>query len=216
MLDIIYRMFFSNQRPQTGYHADGNYVPHSHKQFSTLGVPMSQLPQIERTHAMGQNGRIHLDNNSGTPFHLYEQVPAQATEYTDALKGHLEESILSKLFFSAENIQIIQNGIRAGVYKMSKEQYAIGPQSEDVIKTAMRTFFMENAKHMPHHITEQIEELNNDVVQYFVPRIYNEVVAYMKYRHDITTLAVPLNLPQLSSVKGGRQVERGFRDIGVL
>ena len=209
-------MFFSNQRPHTGYQADGNYVPHSHKQFSTLGVPMSQLPEIERTHAMGQNGRIHLEANTGTPFHLYEQVPAQATEYTDALKGHLEDSMLSKLFFSAANIQIIQNGIRAGVYKMSGNQYAIGTQNEDVIKTGMRTFFMENAKHLPDRITEQIEELNNDVIEYFVPRIYNEVVAYMKYRHDITTLAVPLNHPQLSSVKGGRQVERGFRDIGVL
>ena len=78
--------------------------------------------------------------NTGDIFQLYDRIPVdkKATEYNDAMTGNWSSTILSKAFFSAENIQIIQNAIKAGVYHNSKGTYVIGDQDEDTLKIVMR------------------------------------------------------------------------------
>ena len=92
------------------------------------------------------NGRVDiLGPNLPDPFSLYDKIPvAQTTSYKNALQGNWTKSSLSCAFFSAGNIQIIQNGIRAGVYESSKGRYTIGPQNEDTLKIIMRSIFFEN------------------------------------------------------------------------
>ena len=41
--------------------------------------------------------------------------------FRDALKGVKQDNKLSQAFLAKKNIQIIQNGLRAGVYKMSQK-----------------------------------------------------------------------------------------------
>ena len=145
------------------------------------------------------NGRVNLMDQPDpvVQFQLAEKVAIKnkATEYRGAIAGEWEENMLSKVFFSAANMQIIQNGIRAGVYEKSKQQFTVLPQNPDTLKIIMRSIYMQYAQHLATGITAQVERLNKIVLEYAVPNVFSEAVGYIKYREDISTLAVPFDLP---------------------
>jgi hypothetical protein len=146
------------------------------------------------------NGRVDIIQppSAEVQFQLYEKnaIKNKATEYRDALAGTWESNVLAQVFFSKENVQILQNGIRAGVYKMSNDKYVIPPQNVDTLKIIMRSIYMQYAEHYPNNITEQVERLNHLVLDYAVPTVYNEAVGYLNYCKDQSTLVVPLELPR--------------------
>ena len=144
------------------------------------------------------NGRINIvENPNKMPFEMSEKIEVdnKVTDFRDATRGIINETPLSKLFFSKENIQIIQNGMRNGVYKMSNGKYVIEDQNVDTLKVVMRALFLEYAKHQQTNIVGQIEELDNIVVDYCVPKIHSESIAYEKYCYDQSTIAIPMELP---------------------
>ena len=143
------------------------------------------------------NGRVDiLGNNPVDRFLLYEKPKKyKSTKYTNALVGNFQTTILSNTFFSAENVQILQNAIIAGVYKKSNKKYRIGNQDEDVLKTIMRAMYLQFSKNLDYNIKEQIIELNKHVTGFSIPQIYNEVVGYMKYKQSVSKLATPRALP---------------------
>ena len=130
-------------------------------------------------------------------FNLYDKIPtnAECTTFHDAMIGNFSESNLSRAFFSKENIQIIQNGIRAGVYKISNNQYIIDNQNCDTIKIIMRSTFLQNSTNLQNNIPNQIEELNNLVIEYCVKQIYSEAQAYINYKRDVSTMYKPIDRP---------------------
>jgi hypothetical protein len=145
------------------------------------------------------NGRVNLMDmpDPKIQFAMAERVAVKnkATEYRAPLLGQWEETPLSRAYFSAENIQIIQNGIRAGVYKMSKNQFTVLPQNVDTIKIIMRSIYLQYAEHMPTEIAKQVATMNQLVLNYSVPYVFNEATAYVKYMEDVSTLATPFDLP---------------------
>ena len=144
------------------------------------------------------NGRINImGNNTGNIFNLYDRIPSQekSTSYSNALTGTWNKNLLSNTFFSAENIRLLQNSIKSGVYKLSNNVYVIGDQNEDTLKIIMRSIFLQNAKHNNQPIPTQIAELNKLVSDYAVPQIYKEAVGYLKYKRDVSTLPTPLRRP---------------------
>jgi len=146
------------------------------------------------------NGRVDITgNNNNDRFLLYERPEnKKSTDYKEALIGNFNASVLSKTFFSAANITIIQNAILAGVSKKSNGLFKISYQDEDVIKTIMRAMFLQFSKNLDYDIREQIIELNNFVTDYAVPRVYNEAVGYIKYKNQVSVLATPIDLPKSS------------------
>lgn len=146
-----------------------------------------------------ENGRVRLMNNSnenGTPFFVQERVTQDdKTNYYNAMKHTFQASRLSSMFFCKENIEIIQNGIRAGVYKRSMNKYVIDKQDPDAIKTIMKSIYLQYSKNQNNNITGQIEALNQMVLDYCIPKIYSEVMGYMKYKSDISSLAMPMEHP---------------------
>ena len=96
------------------------------------------------------------------------------------------------MFFSAENMQIIQNGIKAGVYKLSDNKYVLPNQNVDALRIIMRSTYLQYARHYPTNITKQVEDLNQIVLDYAVPYCYNESKAYIKYLQDQSSLVMPL------------------------
>jgi hypothetical protein len=154
---------------------------------------------------MKANGRINL-LDAPNPMILYDRGPVSPSNFCEALEGNLESSMLSKAFFSAQNQQIVQNGIRAGVYKMSGNQYAIAPQPYDQLKIIMRSVYLENARHLPENIAGQIEVLNQLVFKFAVPRLYSEAKGYLQYLKDASTIAIPLSTP-VSSVAYDKTLE---------
>lgn len=153
------------------------------------------------------NGRVDITNNhrDDYPYVLVNKKEKEITSYKDALTGTISNSVLSRAFFSKENIQMIHNGIRAGVYHKSNENYIIGNQNIDNIKIIMRSIFLEYARHKPN-VTSEIEELNRYVLDYCIHNVYNEVNAYMQYKKDVSTLAIPNERPQMTNVTGSKQL----------
>lgn len=173
---------------------------------------LTYSPNINNDYKMNEqnNGRIDINGPNIQQFQLFDNPLTNnknITSYDDALNGNWISNTLSKAFFSKENIQIIQNGIRAGVYKSSNGLYNIGPQDETNLKIIMRSIFLQNAANIPHHITEQIKELNNLIYEYSIPKILGEASAYMKYKNDVSTLAVPQDRPAYVNTKGDNSLE---------
>ena len=59
----------------------------------------------------------------------------------------------------------------------------------------MRSIFLQNSKNNDNDIKNQIIELNDKVVRYAVPQIYGEAEGYIRYKHDVSTLATPIERP---------------------
>ena len=88
---------------------------------------------------------------------------------------------------------------------MSGNQYVVAPQNIDVLKVIMRSIFLQYAEHNDNNVTNEISRLNNLVLEYAVPNVYNEAKGYIKYREDQSTLVVPLELP--------RQTDREYKQL---
>jgi hypothetical protein len=126
---------------------------------------------------------------------IQDKIPIEkeSSDFREALNGTLENNLLSQVYFCKENIQIVQNGIRSSVFKCSKK--IIDQQPIDTIKIIMRSIFLQNAKHFPTKITEQVEILNNLVINECSKKINTELDSYLKYKRDISTLAKPIDRP---------------------
>jgi len=90
----------------------------------------------------------------------------------------------------------VQNGLRAGVYKMSNDKFVIAPQNIDTLKVIMRSIYLQYAEHYADNITGQVERLNKLVLDYAVPTVYGEAVGYMKYCQDQSSLVMPMEIPK--------------------
>jgi hypothetical protein len=148
------------------------------------------------------NGRVNIVDSPDISnlFAMYDKIPAnQCVSFREPTLGQWDETMLSKAYFSQQNIQIIQNGIRAGVYNKSNGQYVVAPQDCESLKVIMRSVFLQHATNQPQRITEQIAELNKIVLDYCIFHVYSEAQGYMKYLTDVSTLAVPLAPPVMSS-----------------
>lgn len=146
------------------------------------------------------NGRVDIMNPEQTScFALSDKIPIKASSsFRDAMTGNWYDTILSQTFFSKENIEILQNGIRAGVYKRSNGQYFVGRQNEDELKIIMRSIFLQYTKNDAQYITKQISSLNKLVLDFAVSQVYGEANGYMRYKFDASTLVVPLSTPIMS------------------
>jgi hypothetical protein len=146
------------------------------------------------------NGRINIaepDNPMAT-FHMFERIAVnnKATEYRDALVGESEWNQIADVYFSADNIQRVQNGLKVGVYQKSEGKFVIAPQNIDFLKIIMRSIYMQHVEHTTEDVATQVERLNGYVLDQVVPKLYSECIGYFKYLQDQSSLAVPLDLPQ--------------------
>jgi hypothetical protein len=154
------------------------------------------------------NGRVDIKSpNTSALFQMYDKIPAnQCVTFRNPTEGLWTDTSLSQAFFSEQNIQIIQNGIRAGIYQISNGQYVIGPQDCDSLKIIMRSVFLQNAANQPTNIPNQISELNKIVINYCIQQVYSEAQGYIQYINDASTLVVPIAHPVMAS-QNDRQLE---------
>ena len=154
------------------------------------------------------NGRVDIKTpNTTTLFQMYDKIPAnQCATFRNPTEGLWSANSLSDAFFSLQNIQMIQNGIRSGVYNRSNGQYTIAPQDCDSLKIIMRSVFLQHAANQPNNISGQIAELNKIVLEYCIQQVYGEAQGYMKYISDVSTLVVPIAHPVMAS-NNDRQLE---------
>ena len=146
------------------------------------------------------NGRVDiLGPNTNVMFSMMDKIPvSHCSSFRDAMTGNWNDTPLSVAFFSRNNMKIIQNGIRVGVYNKSNGHYIIGEQSCDELQIIMRSVFLQYSKNVAQDIQGQIRVLNEFVLNYAVNQVYGEAEGYMKYKRDASTLVIPLSTPILS------------------
>jgi hypothetical protein len=155
------------------------------------------------------NGRIDL--LSGGPrldIPNYQQNATNNNVYrSEATAGIVQRTPLSDLFFSAENINALQEGLRYRIYVESGNQYVIGRQSDTELKIVMRSIFLDYARHGQDKLIEQVRELNKRVLDWVVPEVLTNVKQYYKYRQDASTMPMPMERSPLMTSKGTRTLE---------
>ena len=147
------------------------------------------------------NGRVDIIGpKTSDLFQMYDKITInQCATLRNPTEGLWDNTSLSDTFFSKQNIQIIQNGIRAGVYERSKGKYIIGNQECDTLKIIMRSIFLQYAANKPDNIKAQVEQLNKMVLDYCIPQVYGEAHGYHKYIVDASTMYTPIAPPVMST-----------------
>lgn len=152
-------------------------------------------------------GRVDLNEETGELAHVSGYMyatTAPSSAPTSGIRGNREANLLNQTYFSAPNFQIIQNAIRKNVYDKTGE--IIDPVSTDDLFMVMRAIYLQYGRNLPTHIREQIEELNERVVTWCVPKIVAEVNMYKTYKKDISTMPIPMAHPVNQSGAGTRSL----------
>ena len=125
-------------------------------------------------------------------------------KYGHDLTKHIFKKIINLV--NEKNIKLIIMPLPSKIDLMSNKQYVIANQNVDTLHIIMRSVFMQNAINQEHNIKEQINQLNNIIIEYSVPRVYSSLVSHNKYIRDASTLAEPLAPPKL--MRDSKQLPR--------
>ncbi len=182
---------------------------------SSAGAPIPdfQLPYTSYGYD-GQNGRVNLNPRQGAggapvPDSAGFSYPkkTEVNFASDMLRGNWDHTALSDAFFTRKNVDVIQKEIQKEVYRISgPKKWVIDPQDVDEIKMIMRAMYLQYGKNNTFNIEGQINDLNEMVVKWSVPRIMSEIEQYNYYLNDISHLPVPLQQPISLSSAGTRSL----------
>ena len=106
---------------------------------------------------------------------------------------------LKEIFFSKDNTDIIQNKLINEVKNQSKGKYIIGYQKHEHLIQIMEDIFKT-------YYSNNINELNNKVVIFCLPYIFNQIASHIKWQKDSNTPLIPLPLPETTSITGKRSL----------
>ena len=154
------------------------------------------------------NGRINLFDNNATTSKVKNNDSRFYNENNISTINRLYSgTCVSELFFSKDNIDIIQEGIIKSVYLKSNGSFRIGKQSEKELTIIMRSIYFQNSKNLNFDITTQVRELNKLVIDWSVDEIIKNVKQYIGYKKSVSTLPMPLEHSVLPSQKGTNILE---------
>tara|TARA_E500000178_G_C16806208_1_gene654792 strand:+ start:241 stop:702 length:462 start_codon:yes stop_codon:yes gene_type:complete len=131
------------------------------------------------------------------PFQLFDENQSiKKNANQDSTKNIIADSLLSKLFFSESNIDLIQLELKKKVYEKTDNKYLIGRQSDTELLIVMRSTFLQNSKNLDTQLKEQIITLNNLVLNYCVDNVISGILAHIGYIKDIEQPYVLMEPPQ--------------------
>jgi hypothetical protein len=157
-----------------------------------------------------RNGRVDIETDIDTvpgalEHPLYTESQRMRNKFRSEAVGYmLDSNDVQQMFFSDDNIALLQQLIAHHVSRQSDGRYKIGQQDELQLKIIMKSIYLQYSKNLSHHITEQVRELNAHVLDYSVPTILTNIEQYIKYKNDVSTLPTPIELPKSVSRAGTR------------
>lgn len=154
------------------------------------------------------NGRINLFDDKASSSKIPNNHPQFYNEKNiSTINRNIAGNCVSEIYFSQENLDIIQEGIIKSVYNNSQGQFKIGKQSEQELKIIMRSIYFQYAKNLNFDLKEQVRELNTMVIRWCVDEIIKNVKQHLEYKKSVSTLPLPLEHSQLPSQKGTKILE---------
>jgi len=148
------------------------------------------------------NGRVNIMSMQPPckteQFKMFEKINIdnKSTDYRRAVCGVQQLNELSEKYFSASNMDFIQDKLKSGVLQKSKGKYILPNQNVNTLKIIMRSVYLEYAIYETTNIDGEITRLNNIVIENCIEKLYNESVAYEKYCYDQSTIAMPIDRPK--------------------
>jgi len=150
-----------------------------------------------------------------TPFIMFQSHYEDYYNMSqESVQGIQEETILSKIFFSPQNVDRVQRQLIGTVFKRTKGAYLIEKQFEPDLQVVMRSMFLQHARHVPDHIPEQIQELNLIVVDDLVPNVISQINAYIGYLDRAFAPRQIMDLPECVSSAGTRTIPAVTQTFG--
>jgi len=150
-----------------------------------------------------------------TPFLMFQSHKDDYYNMSqESVRGIQEETILSKVFFSPENVDLIQRRLIREVFKRTNGAYLIEKQFEPDLQIVMRSHFLQNARHVPDHIPEQILELDNLTLDDLIPNVISEINAYIGYLDRAFAPRQIMDLPECVSSAGTRTIPSVTQTFG--
>ena len=191
-------------------------------------------PTINYNKALPQN-TVHTDKNFGTGYNgnnnsqysQYEETPnfskfqdlhGQNKKFSENYCGggstlavekglKLENSDVSLLFFSDNNVRRIQSQIKGEVYRLSNGIFKLEvDQDESDLLLAMRYIFIEFGQNLPTHIVRQVKLLNKHLIEYIIPDIMTNIKQHYAYLKEISSPIKPMEQPLNVNSKGRRSL----------
>ncbi len=156
------------------------------------------------------NGRIDLLSTAPLlDIPAYQRTMINNRTFrNEATVGQVAQNPLSDLFFSEENINALQDGIRYRVWVETDKKFVIGRQSDTELKVVMRSIYYQHAMHQTSDLLGQVRTLNAKVLDWVVPEVLSNLKQYEVYRKDASTLPVPMERAALETIKGTRVLEQ--------
>jgi len=145
-------------------------------------------------------------NSNGYMRDIYQTTRNEYMEHNEpmifnnkrsySLKGIIQESPMSNLFFSDLNVKAIQMTIRYRIF--TEKTKTIGFQSENELFAIMRSIYLQNANSVltSDEMLENIRTLNATVVTYSVENISDQLDQYDGYLQKISSAPVPMEHPR--------------------
>jgi hypothetical protein len=137
-----------------------------------------------------------------SPFILFQDVnPEVVNKRNEMIKNMTkttQENItdVETLFFSDENIELINKQLILYVWKKSNNLYKINYQDKDKLLIVMRYVYLEFARNLPYSIKKQINELNCITIGEIGPTVITNFEQKLGYLRDIEKRQPLLELPQ--------------------
>ena len=152
------------------------------------------------------NGRIDATHhNNLTSYNLFAENAKNGDNFaSQAIRHFHSESKVGEVFFSQQNIDALQQGIRYSVFVKTEEKYKIDNQSETDLQVVMRSIYLQYCKNLENKILCQVKDLNAKVLDYCVPKILAELNHHITFINDISYLPVPLERGQHVSTSGSK------------
>ena len=141
----------------------------------------------------GRVGDISVRNN--TLLSSGADIVINKDNKETSVKGVIEQTSLSDIFFSEMNMDVLQKAIRYKVFNYTDK--VIHNQPENTLYIIMRSIMLQYANFniSTTNLIEEIQSLNQRVIDYSSENISSNVKQYMGYLNDIEKLPIPMDHP---------------------
>jgi hypothetical protein len=159
---------------------------------------IQQRPLLKTKHEFRSNFPLYQDSIAYNPQETYNGI----------VSNIVENNPLNNMFFSQQNIDILQKAIRLHVYSKSHKKFSVDLQSKDELLLLMRGIYLQYSKNQDAKLNEQVKELDKLVINEAVPIILSNVELHYSYLYDLSEprFMRPIDRAKNVSSKGERTV----------
>ena len=173
-----------------------------------LNLSLNKMKRVKKGYEL--NSFMYFNSHPDRHWDRAQQMvenSARNEEY-----DHDSETVF-KVFFSDENVDVIQKMIILEVFERSNKKFLIPKQKREQIIIVAQYIYKTHAQNLPYQIKEQVRRLNKILVNEIVPDILTNLDQYVGYLDTINNPIRPIDRPINVSSKGTRTLPSVTRII---